>query len=104
MPPNRPSRAATPNSSGGRGCTGVKSGDAGSTSVASISWLPEIDSVKACAVAAASAAATLGLPARAVMRRMPLPPSVEVSMWEVSLCPSVRWARARLTLDFAVSA
>ena len=38
-----------------------------------------------------------GRSSRAVMRRMPVPPSVEVSMSAVSLWPSARWARARLT-------
>ncbi len=103
-PPNRPSSAATPNSSGGRGCTGVFSGEAGSTSVAIISLLLAIESWNAFAVAAAAAAASSGSVVRAVMRRMPLPPSVEVSMWAVSFLPSNAWAFERLTRDFAVSA
>ena len=104
MPANRPSSAATPNSSGGRGWIGEKSGDAGSTSVATTSLLPAIESWNAFAVADAAAAASRGSVARAVMRRMPVPPSVEVSMSALRLRPSTCSARARLTLDLAVSA
>ena len=103
-PPNSPSSPATPNRSGGRGWTGESSGEAGSTSVAIISLLSAIESWNACAVAAAAAADSSGSVVRAVIRRMPLPPSVEVSMWAVSGLPRIFWARARLTRDFAVSA
>ena len=104
QPANRPSRPAIPSSNGGRGWIGEKFGDAGSTRVATTSLLPAIESWNARVVAAAADAASRGLVVRAVMRRMPVPASVEVSMSAVSLWPSTCSARARLTLDFAVSA
>ena len=53
-----------------------------------ISWLPVIDCWKAWAVALAVGRGALGVAARAVMRRMPVPPSVEVSISAGSLRPS----------------
>ena len=69
-----------------------------------ISGLSLTDCWKAWAAALAVCAAPSGVAARPVMRRMPVPPTVEVSISPGSLRPRICFARSRLTLDFAVSA
>ena len=69
-----------------------------------ISGLLLTDCWKAWAAALAVSAASCGVAARPVMRRMPVPPTVEVSTSPGSGRPRTCCARARLTRDFAVSA
>ena len=88
--PRSPSRNAVAMISGGRGCTGVSGGSAGSTSVATTSWFPAIELVNASAAARAVTAASSAVSALPMMRRMPVPDSVEVSTSPGSGRPSTR--------------
>ena len=68
------------------------------------SGLSLTDCWKASAAALAVSAASCGVAARPVMRRMPVPPTVEVSISPGSARPRICCARARFTRDLAVSA
>ena len=66
--------------SGGRGCTASVGGSGGLITLTMISGLLVTDCWKAWAAALAVSAASCGVAARPVMRRMPVPPTVDVSI------------------------
>ena len=90
--------------SGGRGWTGVVGAIAGSIVETLISGLSLIESLNAWAAARAVSAAASGVDAVPEMRRMPVPPTVDVLTSPGSGRPRICCARERFTRDLAVSA